>query len=557
MGRGKTLAIAVAAATIAYRRSAKKAKKDVQVVVLLPSVHMVNQVERDMLLLDPSFQHPDYPTLPTEQRDRLLTTLLPEEPVQPRTEEEDELVQDDVRDGTEEEVEFEFEEVIPDVKKKTTVSKQSKKELRRLRGTLAPVLLATAKDLVKVLNEPKPWINISSVGTLIIDEPDSMLPALPSRRISTGALAKHPLYRHPPPLVQVLDTLLDIRYGKRGPLGPGAKLDIDLRHRRPVQTVWTSGTLDGALKRLAYVRSWVRSREAVVDLDYTPSATERQQWEREQATLVKGQKGLVTTEPISMISGVKPEHFVLSVDEETGAIDTLDPNGVNMTPNFPVNPNGSVSPTIVEAVALVHSLSPPPRGTYALAVPPEGVSLDGLSSELSGLGVPSLTLRPETIHDVSLLETSPTEDNDAPAPVLVGRRSAVPGLHLPKLHTIYLLGGLDLYGGGRKADAASRVNFYEVLAGRVGRLGTDNTMMHKRQRVISLVLQGSGEEKALADLFSGRLGASDISQVQGPGRPEGQGGGLVEGGQASPSLRRFQRREWDVRGMRDAMRDAL
>lgn len=117
-------------------------------------------------------------------------------------------------------------------------------------------------------------------------------------------------------------------------------------------------------------------------------------------------------------------------------------------------------------------------------------------TELAELGIPAINLQPELIPDVDSLIPEPGQT----PPVLLAKRSAVPGLHLPRLHTIYMLNGLDTSSTFKAAQVKDRMTFYGVAAGRVGRLGMDD----KSQRVISLVTRNSRDARMLAEMFYGR-----------------------------------------------------
>lgn len=450
-----------------------------QLVVLLPTRHLVNQVAASLLLLDPSFRHPSYPSLPHEVMPRLFTVL--EE--KPKTE------------GS----------AMEDPKGKQPVASPPASSL---------ILLCTPKDFLA----QKDSLDMSHIRSVIIDEPDSMLPSLPGRHINPGALHDHPINKHPPPLVNAINHILDIRpvivetepeitldqeapsvsFKKRPKRGPS--LNVDFSHKRNIQTIWTSGTLDSAFRRFALTRGWTRGKEQLADLDFTSTASERQVALREEAAVIPGKKGTSPAEPVSAIRGVEPDHYAITVDD-TGDMDVISQRSLELEneEDIPIVDDGAVHPILIESLAMLHTTSPPPDGSYALVVCPEGTSLDKLHQELAGLGVPSIHLEPEILQDV---ESVVPEDRDT-APILIARRSVVPGLHLPRLHTVYLVGGLDVSETYKAAFIREKVGFYNVVAGRVGRLGT-KTEDEPRQRVISIVPKDGRDEKVLGELFFGR-----------------------------------------------------
>jgi superfamily II DNA/RNA helicase len=91
-------------------------------------------------------------------------------------------------------------------------------------------------------------------------------------------------------------------------------------------------------------------------------------------------------------------------------------------------------------------------------------------------------------------EAIPSSNN-----ILITSRSAVPGLDIPNLTRVILINGLDLAGvspaqrarGGVKRRAA----FYQVVSGRMGRLGS--VTYNQPGQVVSFVSEGSGEELGL------------------------------------------------------------
>jgi hypothetical protein len=127
---------------------------------------------------------------------------------------------------------------------------------------------------------------------------------------------------------------------------------------------------------------------------------------------------------------------------------------------------------------------------HSLVLPPEGTSLDSLSRQLALL-------------EISCTILTPGQDPPSSTSLLLTRRSAVPGLHIDNLHTIYLLHGLDMAGApkavGGVAATRQREAWYDLVTGRLGRLG-----MAGGGRVVSLVMRGSSEEEGISRLFEQR-----------------------------------------------------
>jgi superfamily II DNA/RNA helicase len=152
---------------------------------------------------------------------------------------------------------------------------------------------------------------------------------------------------------------------------------------------------------------------------------------------------------------------------------------------------------MVEALASLWATSSsesdrPDPGQRSIVIPPEGTSVPALVSDLAALGVP-----------VSLLD-DPTSPPNA---LLVVSRSQVRGLDLPDLSTVYILGGLGVDTVSKKMRAnggvAEKEREYAHMAGRVGRLGGREEGGGKSQRVVTIVLQGSEEHKAMERFVAG------------------------------------------------------
>ncbi|KAL7418611.1 hypothetical protein Q5752_007069 [Cryptotrichosporon argae] len=381
---------------------------------------------------------------------------------------------------------------------------------------------------------------------VLIDEPDAALGPIPGPYVPAHSLPYHPIHVHPPALGVVLDDVLCIarapapgrpapgrgRGREREPAGAGAGA-LDFSRRRPVQTVWVSATLSSSARRLARNRGWVRDP---VLLDYTASASAASRRTRDAVEAIYAARqgaGATADTPAPAHETGEPEHYAVVVNPATGDLTNLDPDDASLLAPVAAAADGAVAaagagaklnPLLVEALALLHATTPPPAGTVALALAPEGTSLGALEVELLALDVRARVLRaaeadddaveavvrgapggvaadepghaasgvpddvPQDTVDVgagpapsTLSSVAPTSSAPpAPPPplplVFIAPRSALPGLHLARLHTVYLLGGLDVAGlsaaqrkrGGEK----DRAKMYAVAAGRLGRLGT-------------------------------------------------------------------------------------
>ncbi|WOO82807.1 uncharacterized protein LOC62_04G006293 [Vanrija pseudolonga] len=387
----------------------------------------------------------------------------------------------------------------------------------------AKVIVATPSAFLAAGVPPLP-----NLTHIFLDEPDTMLGPVPGRFADGHRLAKHPINVHPPPVVEVLNTLLGIKATRRG----RAPAWLDHSDRRDIRTVWTSATLGSDVRRFVYGRGWIMKDAGVVDFNFTAGATERQRAVTDSLDAIADEAGVgaIVLPPVS-----KPEHYAFVVDS-LGRLHPLGeghhsgpepeaapaPKGKGK-PNANASASGNLHPLLVEALALLHATSPPPEGTYAVALPPDGASGRELTKELRKLGVSSAELLPEVI--AGGVPVPPQGDGGAGAPILILPRHAVAGLHLANLHTVYLLNGLDMarlskakrgFGGARARDT-----FYAVVEGRLGRAGTH--VPERPQRVISIVEAGGEEERGLSELFEGKLkqereatGDYTIAEWEGP-----------------------------------------
>ncbi|WVQ97937.1 hypothetical protein IAU59_005056 [Kwoniella sp. CBS 9459] len=536
MGRGKTLALAVAALNRALQ---SPSKPGVKIMIVVPTPYLAHQIYDHLLRLTPSSHdtdsHGDH-DLGGQQR------------VQPQPRPDPDHV---------------FAPLFTLLRPISSGAVSTTKTTSSLKLPDTPIVLSTAKDLTQYDLTSS---SLSSLKYLFIDEPDTLLGPIPPRYYPPQLLSSHPINRHPPPIVKVLNTLLNIRPGKKG------EMDFTRRYDH-VNTIWTSASMVKDFKRVVKTRGWIKRGNKVVDLDFTETASDNAIALRDRlmaalpSTMRSKEEGEgagggnISRSGISVKQKDTIGHYALVVDPADGNISPLEP-GATSLPSRP-GPSSSdkgeplaaspqqkkaISPYILESLALLHATSPPPPGRYALVLPPEGISLATIATELSRLGLPTLVLAPHLMQigiDTSALSDSNNPDGESESadnreepegtPILLAQRSSVPGLHLKDLHTIYLLDGLDVGGLSQKqrksGGVRDRFGFYELVSGRLGRFGTasspqGNGGVHvqttidtqkrpsdmgarsrrhdetePKQRVISLVLAGTEEEKRLGEMF--------------------------------------------------------
>lgn len=385
------------------------------------------------------------------------------------------------------------------------------------RDEVQPLLISTPRTLQNWSH----WFRFEP-DWVLLDEPDTMLGPLPPRDAKPERLARHPLIRHPPPIIDVLDGLFDAAEGQARPAdrrNPDGRKQSGRKpgggKRREIRTAWSSATLQNKVKTLARQRGWV---SAAADLNWTAGASPEQQAVREDMEAIAAQLGGITADS----AGWRPEHYALEVGR-TGALRAVthaevEAAAADMSAAHAalrerraqgesaatiaaegkalLEHPGSLardSPVFIETVALLQATAPPPDGKYALVLPPAGASLAALAAELEALGTPCMPLVPEAMAK-GIPRPQPGTN-----PVLIALRESLTGLHLPHLHTVYLVNGIDKAAltpnkrknGGRRELSTT----YARIAGRLGRLGT--SAADKPQRVISLLPAGYTEKHAL------------------------------------------------------------
>ncbi|GMK54208.1 hypothetical protein CspeluHIS016_0107940 [Cutaneotrichosporon spelunceum] len=407
----------------------------------------------------------------------------------------------------------------------STVSNEGEADLN------AQVLLGTPRAFLALSGKKRNMTlgdRVRGVTHVFVDEIDSQIGPLPHSRMTKGQLERHPSRKHTPAVADALDSLFGIRQ-KEG--------FTDFSARKAITSVFSSATLDNNTRRHIYGRGWVRPKggaaaKQILDLDFSAAATPRQVALRETMAQIAAQAGAVSAQPVQR----KPKHYGFSVSPEgkLSALDLARPGDSGFVPpvvdekgrevdldTLPLKksankPRPGLPVTLLEGMAFLHATVPPPSGTYSLAVLPDGASVAGAKAELAALGLNVIPLVPEVLEGG--VEPPPPE---APHIMLLTTRAAVPGLHLPHLHSIYLLNGLDVsklsksakMAGGREGQSL----VYSIITGRLGRMATEVGDPQNPQRVVSIVQHDSYEEWALRHMFGEMYTKWQFALSQWPG----------------------------------------
>jgi hypothetical protein len=325
------------------------------------------------------------------------------------------------------------------------------------------------------LNHPQ----LESFGPniIFIDEPESLLSPLSPRHLRGGAMGSHPFYKHPPPLATLLDQLARIC----------ARKGLETR------MIWVGAELNGLLKRTVRQKGWAGMDALELDFD---DAGQRAL--KDIGSLSGSRVNEVINDDSVIENGLKPdlgqvEHLAYAVGP-TGVY-PLFPGIKSDMPTYRIG-RPIIDDDIIGAIVQYQAQNPTLEGTTTLLLPPEGYPLDLLATRL-------ISFASTAQVPISITTTIPSsiEADVEKNSIILTSRSAVPGLDIPKLSRIILINGLDLAGlspaqrsrGGAKKRAA----FYDVVAGRLGRLGSVMYQNNWKGQVISFVTEGSGEEVGL------------------------------------------------------------
>jgi len=322
-----------------------------------------------------------------------------------------------------------------------------------------------------------------SPNIIFVDEPESLLSPLPPRHLQGGALRSHPFYKHPPPLSTLLDTLARLI----SKTGTGTRM------------VWVGAELNGLLKRIIRQRGWAGMDALELDFESGDMRAKKDIASLTGPEIEVGAEKEVELGQVDHLaylvgpSGVMPFHDEVKTD----------------LPNYRIG-RPIIDDSMIHAIVRYQQGNPTPEDTSTMILPPEGYPLDQLATRITHF---ASTLR----LPMSITTTIPTPNqlDMGEGSTLLISRSAVPGLDIKNLSRIILINGLDLAGlspaqrsrGGAKKRAA----FYDVVTGRLGRLGSVTYRNSWRGQVVSFVTEGSGEEAGLRS-----VNMTPMSRVESP-----------------------------------------
>lgn len=323
------------------------------------------------------------------------------------------------------------------------------------RDAQASIWISTPKQSLAIYRSGR---SSSFTPTVVmIDEPETLLSPLPPRHLQPAAAKPHPFHKHPPPLASLLDSLCESREGLR--------------------TFWFGAELNGLLKRIVRQRGWA-GRDAL-ELDFCSGASRRSMQDVEK---------LIGAQPETSPRG--QVHHVSLLVGQLGEVTTPEPESTNQT-DLPSYRTGRpiIGQGMIDAIVQYHHQHPTPPGTTTMVFPPEGYPLDLLSARLDEAST-------ATGHDLKIQDLTSATPAEPEASMTVAARSSVPGLDIPNLARVVLINGLDLAGLSpaqrARGGVKRRLQFYDVVCGRMGRLGS---VTHETGgQVVMCVSEGTGEE---------------------------------------------------------------
>lgn len=354
--------------------------------------------------------------------------------------------------------------------------------LSMLRNHPPHILIATPTALMDVLRKEPEVLQLSTLSTVVVDEVDWLLQALPrkSSKYATEKAARAN-QKHP----EVLKTVLDVLY-----TNTKTKMSYPLRKRllekklapihRP-QLIMLSATMRNKLRTAFYGAYGWFIRGKVLKLIKRSSGSRPAHGLNQTIThhvLVMSQDGSVkniagarkarvyTPSDVSEHGSScgeqdeEEEEFIFDEDDEAPLDDETDTNMLQASPVF--------TPGMLEAVASAFALDVP---NIALLVVPATTSVRRVIFELNRLGVSAhgLDLVDNDAGRAHLLSKNGDIPDENPT-LLVSTLATTRGIDFPALTHVFLLGLPE----GRAGDV------YLHVAGRVGRFG-------RRGKVITIV----------------------------------------------------------------------
>lgn len=358
-----------------------------------------------------------------------------------------------------------------------------KDQISQLHGSPPHVLVGTPQAVQEVFNEDRAALQLDSLSTVVVDEVDYLIDAVP-RNASTYKRDKvlKNIRKHPGPTRELLNFIYDRRRGS-------VESSSGCTAGRSPQLVMTSATFRVSYQNEVLQSGWFQGEVIKVtgsstadtgsgsdDNGHSPSLS--------HCVLVVSQEGRIKNiegaveaqaeSPDDVRSGPESseEAFPISDDD---ADEIFQPKlDSELRKKFTSTPS-PFDPALLEAVAAAFALDVP---RLALLVLPAVGSVKRAVFELQQLGVNAqgLDLFAEDQGRKQLLNNSPGAPVDNPV-LLVSTWASTRGLDLPELSHVFVLGVPE----GRRVDT------YLHVAGRTGRFGRSGkvvTVVEDRREVV-------------------------------------------------------------------------
>ncbi|OAX44180.1 P-loop containing nucleoside triphosphate hydrolase protein, partial [Rhizopogon vinicolor AM-OR11-026] len=343
------------------------------------------------------------------------------------------------------------------------------------------ILIATPTAFIDVLRKEPEVLQLSTLSTVVVDEVDSLLQAVPQKGSKHAKEKAERLNeRHPP----VLKTVLDVLYSSTKTSGSHPLrrrlLEMKLAPVHRPQLIMLSATMRNRLRTAFFGAFGWFIRGKVLKLIKASSSTRAAHGLNRTIThhvLVVSQDGSVKNIPGASKARALPsdssytegedDEFIFDEDDETPLDNETDMDLLHAPPVF--------TPGMLEAVATTFALDVP---NIALLVVPATASIRRVIFELNQLGVNAHGL--DLVDNEAGREHLLSKNGDTPdenPTLLVSTLATTRGIDFPSLTHVFLLGLPEERAG----------DVYVHVAGRVGRFG--------RQGKVITVVEGDREEQ--------------------------------------------------------------